>query len=253
MIFALPGALIVGLSLGLLGSGGSILTVPILVYILGQDEKVAIASSLAIVALISAVGVIPFIQERLVQWRTALIFGAPGIVGTYAGAAVSAYVSGNVQMLVFAVVMFGAAYFMLKPGKPKACEKDPSLHLISAEGFVVGAVTGFVGVGGGFLIVPALVLLTGLTMQQAVATSLVIITAKSVAGFAKYVEIVGNLNLNIDYGVIVFFAVAGIAGSLVGGRIACRLPQDKLKTGFGVFLIAMAVFILTQSAPGLIT
>ncbi|MGB0691914.1 MAG: TSUP family transporter, partial [Pseudomonadales bacterium] len=108
MILALPGALIVGLSLGLLGSGGSILTVPILVYILGQDEKVAIASSLAIVALISAVGVIPFIQERLVQWRTALIFGAPGIVGTYAGAAVSAYVSGNVQMLVFAVVMFGA-------------------------------------------------------------------------------------------------------------------------------------------------
>ena len=142
---------------------------------------------------------------------------------------------------------------MLKPGKPMVCQKEPNLHLISAEGFVVGAVTGFVGVGGGFLIVPALVLLAGLTMQQAVATSLVIITAKSVAGFAKYVEIVGDLNLNIDYGVIVFFAVAGIAGSLVGGRIACRLPQDKLKTGFGVFLVAMAFFILTQSAHGLIT
>ncbi len=97
-------------------------------------------------------------------------------------------------MMVFAVVMFGAAYFMLKPGKPMACQKEPNLHLISAEGFVVGAVTGFVGVGGGFLIVPALVLLAGLTMQQAVATSLVIITAKSVAGFAKYIEIVGDLN-----------------------------------------------------------
>jgi len=253
MILALPGALIVGLSLGLLGSGGSILTVPILVYILGQDEKVAIATSLAIVGIISAVAVLPFAQDRLVRWRTVIVFGVPGIVGTYAGAALSAFASGALQMLIFALVMLAASYFMLRPARPDENSNEHTApHIIGVEGFIVGIVTGFVGVGGGFLIVPALVLLTGLSMQEAVATSLAIIAAKSVAGFIKYVEVVGDLNLTIDYGIIVFFAVAGIIGSLVGGRIACRIPQAKLKTGFGGFLVVVAIFVFSQSAQDLL-
>ncbi|MBL6689846.1 MAG: sulfite exporter TauE/SafE family protein [Pseudomonadales bacterium] len=253
MVLVLPGALLVGLSLGLLGSGGSILTVPILVYLVGQDEKVAIASSLAIVALISMVGAAQFIQQKLVQWRTVLMFGVPGIVGTYAGAALSAYASGALQMLTFAVVMLVASFFMLKPSSPEPCIKETNIYKVGAEGFVVGIVTGFVGVGGGFLIVPALVLLGGLTMQQAIATSLVIITLKSVAGFVKYLEVIQASNLSIDWGVIGFFTVAGIFGSLIGSHFACRVPQEKLKTGFGAFLVVVALFVLSQSVPQLIT
>ncbi len=253
MVLVLPGALLVGLSLGLLGSGGSILTVPILVYLVGQDEKVAIASSLAIVALISMAGASQFVRERLVQWRTVLMFGVPGIVGTYAGAALSVYAPGALQMLTFAVVMLGASWFMLRPASPEPCQSQTNIYKVGAEGFVVGIVTGFVGVGGGFLIVPALVLLGGLTMQQAVATSLVIISLKSIAGFIKYLEVIQATNLSIDWGVIGFFVAAGILGSLVGSHFACRVPQEKLKAGFGIFLIVVALFVLSQSLPELIT
>ena len=252
MVLVLPGALLVGLSLGLLGSGGSILTVPILVYLVGQDEKVAIASSLAIVALISIAGSMQFIQERLVQWRTVITFGIPGIVGTYAGAALSAYAPDGLQMLTFAVVMLGASWFMLKPGSSEVCRRKTNIYEVGAEGFVVGIVTGFVGVGGGFLIVPALVLLGGLAMQQAVATSLVIIALKSIAGFTKYLEVIEAANLSIDWGVIGFFAVAGILGSLVGSHFACKISQEKLKTGFGAFLVVVALFVLSQSVPELV-
>lgn len=251
MVLVLPGALLVGLSLGLLGSGGSILTVPILVYLVGQDEKVAIASSLAIVALISTVGAIQFIQEKLVLWRTVLMFGVPGIVGTYAGAALSVYAPGAFQMLVFSIVMLGAAWFMFRT-PIKASAGTPNAYKAGAEGFVVGIVTGFVGVGGGFLIVPALVLLGGLAMQQAIATSLVIVTLKSVAGFIKYMEVISATELSVDFGVIGFFTLAGILGSLIGSYFACQIDQEKLKAGFSLFLVIVALFVLSQSLPQLI-
>ncbi|MBO6656116.1 MAG: sulfite exporter TauE/SafE family protein [Pseudomonadales bacterium] len=252
MVLVLPGALLVGLSLGLLGSGGSILTVPILVYLVGQDEKVAIASSLAIVALISIAGSLQFVRERRVQWRTVVVFGIPGIVGTYMGAALSAYAPVGLQMLIFALVLLVASWFMLKPGSSEVCQRKTKIYEVGAEGFVVGLITGFVGVGGGFLIVPALILLGGLAMQQAVATSLVIIALKSIAGFAKYLEVIQAANLSIDWGVIGFFATAGILGSLVGSYFACRISQGKLKTGFGALLVMVALFVLSQSVPELV-
>ena len=249
---ALPGALLVGLSLGLLGSGGSILTVPILVYLLGQDEKVAIASSLAIVGVISIVGSLPYLREKVVDWRSVVLFGIPGIIGTYAGAGLSQLASGELQMIVFAAVMLLAAWFMLHPIRISPRETRRSASKVGLEGFIVGTITGFVGVGGGFLIVPALVFLGGLAMQQAVATSLVIIALKSLAGFIKYSEVIDALNLHIDYGVITFFAIAGIIGSLAGGLIARRLPQEQLKRGFGVFLLVIAGFVLYQTVPDMI-
>lgn len=255
MVLVLPGALLVGLSLGLLGSGGSILTVPILVYLVGQDEKVAIASSLAIVACISTAGAIQFVQERLVIWRTVLTFGVPGIVGTYVGAAVSVHAPGAVQMLTFAGVMLGASWFMLRsPIAAPSSNISPSsnIYKAGAEGFTVGIVTGFVGVGGGFLIVPALILLGGLSMQQAIATSLIIVTLKSVAGFVKYMEVISTSGLSIDFDVIGFFVMAGIVGSLIGSHCACHVDQEKLKTGFSVFLVLVATFVLSQSLPQLI-
>ncbi|MEL6615065.1 MAG: sulfite exporter TauE/SafE family protein, partial [Bacteroidota bacterium] len=175
MLYALLGAVAIGLVLGLLGSGGSILTVPVLVYLAGHADKVAIAESLAIVGAIAAVGAMPYARQRLVDWHSVLYFGVPGILGTYAGAALSAFIPGAVQLALFAAVMILAAVLMFRGRKevPEGEERPRQpLWLIAVEGLLVGVLTGLVGVGGGFLIVPALVLLGGLSMRVAVGTSL---------------------------------------------------------------------------------
>ena len=173
---AWPGAIAIGISLGLLGSGGSILTVPVLVYLVGQDEKVAIAGSLFIVGSLALAGSLQFVRAGLINWRTVAIFGLPGMAGTWLGAAIAAYVSGLTQLALFAVVMLLASYLMLRPIRLADAVPAPrALWKIAGDGLAVGVITGLVGVGGGFLIVPALVLLGGLSMHQAVATSMVII------------------------------------------------------------------------------
>ena len=251
MIYALLGAVAIGLVLGLLGSGGSILTVPVLVYLAGQPEKVAIASSLAIVGAIAAVGAIPYARKRLVHWRSVVYFGVPAIAGTYGGAALSAFVPGAVQLALFAVVMIGAAVLMFRGRKGMETTeriRQPAA-LVALEGGIVGVLTGLVGVGGGFLIVPALVLLGGLPMREAVGTSLLIIGAKSAAGFAKYLDVLDASGLAVDGRLIGVFAGIGIAGSFVGSALSERVPQAKLKRGFAVFLVAMGLFILYREAP----
>ncbi len=253
LLIAIPGALIIGFTLGLLGSGGSILTVPVLVYMLGQDEKVAIASSLAIVGIISLFGSIPTIRQKMTDWRMVLFFGVPGVIGTYLGAWGSVLVSGAVQLVVFASVMMAVAYLMIKPAKLETGSLNPAgsnPYLIIVEGLGVGILTGFVGVGGGFLIVPALVLLGGVEMHRAVATSLVIIAMKSFAGFAKYVDILSGVE--IDLTIIALFSVVGIFGCVLAGRVAPQIPQEKLKRTFGVILVVMGVFIFYQTVPDLV-
>jgi len=251
LLLVWPGAIAIGLSLGLLGSGGSILTVPVLVYLAGQDEKVAIAGSLAIVGLIALAAVLPYLRRGLVDWRSVLFFGIPGMVGTYAGAWGSVFVSGTVQLAGFAVVMLLAAGFMLRP-TTSACDGPArpreAVWKVIAEGLVVGVVTGFVGVGGGFLVVPALVLLGGLSMQQAVPTSLLIIALKSFTGFWKYTEVIAAEDLTLDPVIILGVASVGIIGSWIGSALAFRLPQAALKQIFGVFLVVMGGFILVQSS-----
>ena len=250
-IMAWPGAIAIGVSLGLLGSGGSILTVPVLVYLVGQDEKVAIAGSLFIVGSIALAGSLQFVRAGLINWRSVAIFGLPGMAGTYAGAAIAAYVSGLMQLALFAVVMLLASYLMLRPIKLTDTEHAPrALWKIAGDGLVVGIITGLVGVGGGFLIVPALVLLGGLSMHQAVATSLVVIALKSYSGFYKYLDVLDAQNLNLDWPVLGLITVLGIAGSIVGSRLARRVHQDRLKRWFGYFLIVMGVYILARSLPG---
>lgn len=246
---ALPGALFVGFSLGMFGSGGSILTVPILVYVLGQPEKVAIASSLAIVGIVAFFSAIPYARERLIDWRTVLMFGFPGVVGTYLGAWSSLWVTGAVQLMTFAVVMLLASFMMFRPPKldEAASGAERPFHKIALDGLLVGALTGFVGVGGGFLIVPALVLLGGLAMQNAVATSLVIVTLKSLVGYIKYMDVLGAEGLEPDLFLIAFFSVAGVIGSFGGSLVASKLPQDGLRIGFASFLVLMGVFILAKN------
>ena len=248
---AWPGAIAIGISLGLLGSGGSILTVPVLVYLLGQDEKVAIAGSLFIVGSIALAGSLQFVRAGFISWRTVAIFGLPGMAGTWLGAAIAAYISGLTQLALFAVVMLLASYLMLRPIRLTDAEPEPrALWKIAGDGLVVGIITGLVGVGGGFLIVPALVLLGGLSMHHAVATNLVIIALKSYSGFYKYLDVLEQQGLSLDWPVLGLVTVLGIAGSFVGSRLAKRVHQDRLKRWFGYFLIVMGIYILARSLPG---
>ncbi|MBL8854057.1 MAG: sulfite exporter TauE/SafE family protein [Planctomycetaceae bacterium] len=254
------GAAIIGILLGLMGSGGSILTVPVLLYLVGHSEKVVFAESMAIVGIISAVAVIPYTWSRTVCWLTVLRFGIPGVVGTYFGAAAGLMVNPLWQLLTFAGVLGLAAWLMLRrqsnPNDEKVSSDDverPSSQQvilqtlkIAGEGLVVGAVTGFVGVGGGFLIVPALVLLGGLKMQRAVATSLVVIVLKSMIGFYKYQHGLAEAGLSVSWETIGLFSIIGILGSFLGRAIGQRMPQEKLRFAFGIFLVLMGVFVIYQ-------
>ncbi len=246
MFWALLGALLIGISLGLLGSGGSILTVPVLIYLVGEPEKVAIAESLGIVAAISMVGMIPYAIRKEVDWKSVIFFGIPGMAGTYGGAALSSYLSGNTQLLIFAVVMILAAGMMIKSSGTANPEKkfNVSKYVLIAEGLVVGVITGLVGVGGGFLIIPALVLVAGLDMRVAVGTSLFIIAAKSSLGFYKYLDVLKSESLDVNWELLGIFTVVGIIGSFVGGRVGRYVPQKMLKKGFGYFLVVMGIYIL---------
>ena len=254
MVLALLGAAAIGLVLGLLGSGGSILTVPVLVYLADQPDKVAIAESLAIVGGIALVGALPYARRSLVDWHSVLYFGTPAILGTYLGAALSALVPGAVQLALFAVVMIVAAVLMfrgrqgLEPREGGPQERE-ALWKIGGEGLLVGVLTGLVGVGGGFLIVPALVLLGGLPMRLAVGTSLTIIAAKSAAGFWKYTDVLADGGLSVDVRLIVIFTGVGILGSFAGHALSHRVPQARLKRGFAVFLLVMGALILAREGP----
>ena len=241
------GALSVGISLGLLGSGGSILTVPVLIFLVGEGEKVAIAESLAIVGTIALAGAAPYAARRLVDWRSVVLFGGPGMVGAYLGAAASGYVSGTTQLVLFGTTMLLAATLMFRP--PKVDLREIPLEprepwKIALDGLVVGVVTGLVGVGGGFLIVPALVLLGGLEMYRAIGTSLVVIALKSFTGFIKYLDVLAAQDLSVDFSLVLMFAIVGMVGSLMGNWMARRVPQAGLRKVFAVFLVVMGIFVL---------
>ncbi|MGH8427588.1 MAG: sulfite exporter TauE/SafE family protein [Gammaproteobacteria bacterium] len=253
MIYAAFGALLVGISLGLLGSGGSILTVPVLVYLLHQPAKQAITGSLLIVGAISLIGATRYALQRLVSWRHVLLFGAPGVIATYGGAWVSQFVAGIVQLVVFAAIMGLAAWAMLRPAGLQGEEhSEHALPWLLAAGVGVGLVTGFIGVGGGFLLVPALVLLGGLDMHRAVATSLTVIVLNSASGFYKQHALLSGIGQTLDWRIIGLFVLIGGLGSLAGSAAAGRIPHRHLRRVFGVFLILMCGFILWRSIPVLL-
>lgn len=248
MILPWVGALMVGLSLGLMGSGGSILTVPVLIYLAGEQEKVAIAESLGIVGAISFLGAIPYAFKQQVHWRSVILFGLPGMAGTYGGAIIAGFVSGTFQLILFAIVMLLAAGLMFRNKKIDDenidIEKKQPWWIIAIEGLVVGVLTGLVGVGGGFLIVPALVLLGGLSMHMAIGTSLLIIAMKSFSGFYKYLDVLEELDLSINWELVFIFILIGAVGSFVGKFVGAKISGEKLKRGFAVFLLFMGTYII---------
>lgn len=251
MILIWLGALVIGLSLGLLGSGGSILTVPVLVYLVQEPQKLAIAESLAIVGGISLIGALPYAFKKLIHWKSVLWFGIPGVAGTYLGAYFSQWLTGAMQLLLFALMMLAAAYSMWRAKNPTTDKsKYHPLWQILLEGLAVGIITGLVGVGGGFLIIPALVLLGGLSMRLAVGTSLLIIAMKSFTGFLKYVDVLGEYQ--VHWGLIGLFVGLGIVGSFAGSFLSQKLPQQALRKLFAVVLVALGIFILYQNVPSVL-
>jgi uncharacterized protein len=256
-IIGYAAAIVMGLSLGLIGGGGSILTVPILVYLFGVNPVVSTAYSLFVVGLTSAVGSYSHFKKGNVHLRTAIIFGIPSIIAVYLVRKFvvpaipdeiftlgSFVMTKSIGILVlFAVLMLLASFSMIrKPKQQKETEGEPKYNfsLIFIEGLLVGGVTGLVGAGGGFLIIPALVLLAGLPMKQAVGTSLLIIALKSLIGFT------GDLGsgLEIDYVFMLIFSAFAMVGIVVGSYLTKYIPNEKLKPAFGWFVMVMGVYIL---------
>ncbi|HEY0714141.1 MAG TPA: TSUP family transporter [Polyangia bacterium] len=241
-------SVIIGLSLGLLGGGGSILTVPILVYAIDLPVKTAIAASLVVVALTSAAAVIPHARAGHVRWKTAWLFGGTGMLGAYVGGRFAQFLSPNLLLVGFALMMLATAIAMIR-GRSDRRARAPSAGrqatgLIAIEGAAVGLVTGLVGAGGGFLVVPALVLLGGLSMSEAVGTSLVVIALKSAAGSLGYLG-----HVDIPWGLTAVVSAAAIAGSLVGSRLSGRVPEAWLRPLFGWFVAIMSAFVIGHQIP----
>lgn len=262
MFPAILAGLATGMVLGLFGSGGSIIALPALLYLLHVEPKSAIAMSLGVVAVTATITALHHWRKGLVDVRIAAVFGLFGVAGTFAGARLGLLTPVVFQLGLFAMVMYAAAWRMLKPVKVGAVANGgvvnvgggaaaltdcraacaPRLGHIALHGIGVGVLTGLVGVGGGFLIVPALVLLSGIPMKTAVGSSLAIVAAKSYAGFAGYMG-----GVPIDYTVMGGFTMVTVIGSFIGAHFSDRLSQAALKKAFAWFLVAVATYILFKS------
>ncbi len=245
----------IGVSLGLIGGGGSVLALPILVYVMGVPPKPAIAMTLVIVGTVSLLGVIPHWRAKNVNLKTAFIFGSATMLGAFMGAKIATLtvVTEAFQMMLFAVMMLLAAVFMIRrSSKPVTADDKLAFYpspvckycwlWLMSEGLGVGVLTGLVGVGGGFAIVPALVLLANIPMKQAIGTSLLIIVFNSVAGFLGYLG-----HVSLDWNLMLSFIVAASIGTFFGAYLAEFVPPSRLQQSFGYFLLAIATLVLVQN------
>lgn len=250
MILGLLLSLFIGLALGLLGGGGSILAVPILTYVLGVAPKVAIASSLLIVGVTSLAALINHARNGLVVFRTGLPFGAAAMVGAYAGGTVTQFVPDSVLLLLFGAMMFVTAIAMLggkAVSRTSDASYDPALSNIVLHGFGVGAIAGLVGAGGGFLIVPALVLLGGMPMPKAVATSLLVISMQSFAGF------VGHLgHATIPWRLVLSMTIVATLASVSGGHLVKKVRPESLRRGFAWLVMLVALLVVAHQARSIV-
>ncbi|HEX5064753.1 MAG TPA: sulfite exporter TauE/SafE family protein [Myxococcota bacterium] len=244
-ILGFAASVAIGLSLGFFGGGGSILTVPLLVYGFGLDAKPAIASSLLIVAGASAVGTLQHARAGNVEARTALGFGAAGMAGAYAGGLAGTRLDDALLLLLFAAMMLLASIAMWRGRRLPATApegRDATVRHV-AHGFGVGLFSGLVGAGGGFLIVPALVLWSGLPIARAVGTSLLIICLQCLAAFAGYAS-----RVEVDYPLVAGITLGAVLGSLPGAWLARRVDPASFRRAFSVFVVAMAGFVLVREA-----
>ncbi len=243
MLLILFLALFMGAVLGLLGGGGSILTVPILAYVAGMPPGEAIASSLVVVGVTSLVGAMNHARRGGVEWKTGLVFGGVAMVGAFAGGRLAEFFPGWLLLALFAGLMVTTSLVMLrkKKGSSMQASSPAAMPLIALEGFLVGAVTGLVGAGGGFLVVPALVLLGGLSMHKAIGTSLLVIAMKSAAGVAGHLS-----HVDVDWTLTASVAAFAVVGSIIGARYTAKIPADTLRVAFAWFVLVMGSFILAK-------
>lgn len=265
-VLAILAGLGTGFVLGLLGSGGSIIALPALVYLLHVEPKSAIAMSLGVVAVTATLVALNHVRQGNVDLKVALVFASFGALGTFTGTRLGVAIPAVVQLGLFALVMYAAAWRMQR--KPAAGLSSPAagpmpsadgtlamggcphyfspcMAYIALAGVTVGLLTGVVGVGGGFLIVPTLVLLSGVPMKQAVATSLAIVAANSSVGFAGYLG-----SVPVSWDIMAGFTAVTVLGSIAGARFSSRLSQTSLKRSFAWFLVVVATYILFKSVMG---
>ncbi|MEU8343405.1 TSUP family transporter [Spirillospora sp. NPDC048832] len=247
LVLTLAAAVLIGVTLGVFGGGGSILTTPALMYLAGVDAKQAIAMSLFVVGVTSVVGAVPHARAGRIRWRTGLLFGAAGMAGAYAGGRLAAFVPAHVLLIAFGIMMTATAGAMLRGREefePGHRAGNRAAGRIMLEGASVGLVTGLVGAGGGFLVVPALALLGGLPMPVAVGTSLLVIAMKSFAGLAGHLQ-----SVQIDWTLALPVAALAAAGGVLGSRLAGKVAPERLRTGFGWFVLVMSVFVIARELP----
>jgi uncharacterized protein len=258
-ILGFSASVLIGVSLGLIGGGGSILTLPVLVYLLHINPVLSTAYSLFVVGTTSLVGSFNFMRKGLVNYKAAVVFAVPSFIAVfltrkYLVPAIPEVlfsvgdfdVTKSVGIMVFfALVMLAASYSMIKNNKKVTADESPELYfnypLIALEGGVVGVLTGIVGAGGGFLIIPALVLLARLPMKMAVGTSLLIIAAKSLIGFMGDVS-----NISVNWSFLVGFTALSVVGIFLGSYLSKYIPGDKLKKSFGWFVLVMGIYIIAK-------
>ncbi|MFA5512895.1 MAG: sulfite exporter TauE/SafE family protein [Candidatus Kapaibacterium sp.] len=253
--------IVMGIVLGLIGGGGSILTVPILVYILGYEPVLATSYSLFIVGISALFGSLRFFIDKYVDLKAAIVFSIPSLIAVFL---TRAYLMPEIPdmigtlfdfdisksfavLMLFAILMLAASFSMISSGKRKdkevsASERSYNYIMISIEGLVVGVLTGMVGAGGGFLIIPALVLFTGIPMKMAVGTSLVIIAVKSLIGFGG--DLVANTDIN--WVMLLLISIVSIVGMFIGTILSKRISASSLKKGFGYFVLIMGIFIIMK-------
>ncbi len=246
LMLALGLSVIMGLTMGLLGGGGTILTVPILLYVLGLPPREAIATSLVVVIATGTISLALHARAGNVQWRTGFMFGPLAMIGAFAGGYAAQFIPGKILLIIFTGLMITTATAMLYRGRRTTQARPPRSPvvrrgLIVIEGISVGLATGLVGAGGGFLIVPVLTLLAGLSMHHAVGTALVVIVMQSSASLVGYVS-----HAPIDFALAAMVAGMAILGSLVGTRLANRIPHQALRRIFAWFVLVMAGFILSR-------
>ena len=252
-------SIFIGIALGLIGGGGSILTVPVLFYLFAVDTVTATAYSLFIVGITSAVGTISYFKKGLVNIKTAIVFGIPSIIAVFLTRAylvpaipkevfsIGDFIvtKGILMMLVFAVMMIAASYSMIKKDKKQPNENEGeqkfNYPIILVEGAIVGMLTGLVGAGGGFLIIPALVILSKLPMKEAIGTSLVIIAAKSLIGFFGE-----GSDTVIDWSLLTKVSAFAIVGIFIGTMLSKKIDGAKLKPAFGWFVLVMGIYIIVK-------
>lgn len=239
-------AILIGLALGTLGGGGSILTVPVLVYALGYDPKLSIAMSLPIVGTAALVGVVSHWRAGNVRLQTAAIFGSVAMVGSYTGARASQLLTGRVQLLILGVVMVAASVSMLRSAAGNDPHEDATAPahpvLMLSVGFGVGILTGVIGIGGGFLIVPALVILGKVPMKSAVGTSLLVIAMNSLSGYLGH-----HGEGAVPWDFVVRFTAVAIVGIVAGTALVTHIPTRQLKRAFAFLLIVIGVLVLWQN------